>query len=372
MPSIHAIRWIDNLNESGHELYWFDITSKGKLQTNLDVIQFTDWKKRKFPYVKGEHYLYKKFHSIYEKIQPYLETTIEEYFEYLVNEIKPDLVQSFEMHSCSYPILNIMNKYPNLKWVYNCWGNDIFYYKNTVSFELKIRKTLKRINFIISDCERDLKLANQFEFKGLSLGSLPTGGGYELEYYNQFKKDQKARNIILVKGYQHHLGRGLQIVKALQTINLDKFNFHVIVFGAHEVVNTYIKDNNLDFEVYSGKGLKHEEVLKIMGKSIIYIGNSISDGMPNTLLEAMIMGAFPIQSNPGGATAEIIQHDVNGLLIENPEDCNEIKCHIENALNNIDMVISGNKINSQIAIDKLSYQVNNAKIISIYNEINKN
>ena len=31
MPSLHAVRWIENLKESGHELYWFDITGKGKM-----------------------------------------------------------------------------------------------------------------------------------------------------------------------------------------------------------------------------------------------------------------------------------------------------------------------------------------------------
>ena len=61
MPSIHAVRWIENLKESGHELYWFDITGKGKIQTLEEVTQITNWKKRKLPYIKGEYWLSKKF-----------------------------------------------------------------------------------------------------------------------------------------------------------------------------------------------------------------------------------------------------------------------------------------------------------------------
>ena len=41
--------------------------------------------------------------------------------------------------------------------------------------------------------------------------------------------------------------------------------------------------------------------------------------MSNTLLEAIVMGAFPIQLNPGGVTSEIIENGNNGLLIENPD-----------------------------------------------------
>jgi hypothetical protein len=40
-------------------------------------------------------------------------------------------------------------------------------------------------------------------------------------------------------------------------------------------------------------------------QSVLHIGNSISDGMPNALLEAMGMGAFSIQSNPGKVSEEV-------------------------------------------------------------------
>ena len=69
-----------------------------------------------------------------------------------------------------------------------------------------------------------------------------------------------------------------------------------------------------------------------MQKSLLYIGNSISDGMPNTLLEAMAMGAFPIQSNPGNVTEEVIEHGKNGFLIENPLNIDEIAQWITVAL----------------------------------------
>ena len=50
MPSLHAVRWIENLKESDHELYWFDVLGKGGLSTEIALKQITDWKKRKLPY----------------------------------------------------------------------------------------------------------------------------------------------------------------------------------------------------------------------------------------------------------------------------------------------------------------------------------
>jgi hypothetical protein len=59
MPSIHVIRWIENLNASEHELYWFDVLGKGKLDMNIAIQQITDWKKRKVPYIKGYTFFFR-------------------------------------------------------------------------------------------------------------------------------------------------------------------------------------------------------------------------------------------------------------------------------------------------------------------------
>jgi len=46
------------------------------------------------------------------------------------------------------------------------------------------------------------------------------------------------------------------------------------------------------------------------------------------------MGVFPIQSNPGKVTEEVVIHNKNGYLITNPLDEKEIANHIKNALDN--------------------------------------
>ena len=67
--------------------------------------------------------------------------------------------------------------------------------------------------------------------------------------------------------------------------------------------------------------MSHPDFLKLFGETKISIGLNISDGTPNTMLESMIMGAFPIQSDTV-STREWIEHGVNGLLVDpdNPAD----------------------------------------------------
>lgn len=369
MPSIHVIRWVDNLKDSGYELYWFDVTDKGKLDATNKIHQFTNWKERKIPPIKGEYFLSKRAPFLYEKVKPFLEITENEFLEKIVNEIKPDVVHSFEMQNCSYQIRKTMDKHPDLKWIYSCWGNDLYYYKNFKEHKSQIIKVLHRVNFIHTDCKRDFDIAKSLGFRGKYLGVIPGGTGYKLDELQKFKIPVEQRKIILVKGYEHIFGRGLNIIKALEEITEEIKDYEVVVFAAHSIVIEYIKQKKLPFNTLDRHGLKHYEVLELMGKALVYIGNSISDGMSNTLLEAIVMGAFPIQSNPGNVSEEIINNNINGLIINNPESTLEIKNLILDALKDKKRLIEAEKINSDISISRLDFKKNRHKVIAIYNSI---
>lgn len=366
MPSIHVIRWIENLKDTSLELFWFDVLGKGEIETIRGVRQFTDWKKRKIPYIKGEHFCKKKIPALYNKLHPYLEVTANEQLEKIIEKINPDIIHSFEMQSCSYPILKTMNNHPDIKWVYSCWGNDLYYYQNFKNHITKIKALLHRVNCLHTDCLRDYEIAKTLGFKGKHLGVIPGGTGYKLKILEKYKKPLHERKIILIKGYEHQFGRGLNVIKALKEIQSDIQNYEVVVFGTHPVVIDYINQNKLPFKVYDRHGLKNNELLQLMGQSLIYIGNSISDGMPNTLLEAIVMGTFPIQSNPGRATEEIIEHGKNGFLINDTQNIEELTRLILQVIGNRQLLENANKINEQIAKERLGYVINQGKVIAVY------
>ncbi|MBZ4036570.1 glycosyltransferase [Flavobacterium sp. 17A] len=371
MPSIHVIRWIENLKDTHYELYWFDVLNRGRLETIDSVKQFTGWHERKLSYIKGEYFLRKKMPDLFQIFSPYLEINANEALENIILEIKPDIVHSFEMQSCSYPILKTMLKYPKLKWLYSCWGNDLYYYMNFKAHNSKIKNVLKRVDYLHTDCRRDFDLAKKLGFTGKYLGVVPGGTGYKLNELNEFKMPVSKRKIILVKGYEHHLGRGLNIVKALHLVQKEIESYQVIVFGSHPQIIDYIKKNDLNFGFFERHELSHDSLTKLMGEALLYIGNSISDGMPNTLLEAIVMGAFPIQSNPGVATEELITDGENGFLISDPESVLEIKEIVLKALSNLKLVETATVKNEKIALEKLDYSDNQLKVIEMYKTVLK-
>ncbi|MCK6607367.1 MAG: glycosyltransferase [Flavobacterium sp.] len=370
IPTLHFFRWANQLQDAGHEVYWFDITGMSQPVSKISWIQQkVDWKLRwDYP---GRLLVKNKFPKLYKFIQQFNEKDTAKTFENYLNEIQPDVVHSFALYLSCSPIIEVMEKNPTQKWIYSSWGSDLFYFQNEPNYLKDIKRVLPRINYLFTDCKRDYEIAKQYGFTGEFLGVFPGGGGFELNEMETYKLPVSQRKTILIKGFQGRSGRAIPVLKAIATLKEQLLNYEIVVFGSDPQTFEYVTNSELknwkNFQIL-GK-IPHEEVLKLMGKSLIYIGNSNSDGMPNTMLEAIFMGAFPIQSNPGGATAELIQNGVNGLLIEDCEDEEKIKEIVIHAVNNCNFE-KAECLNQEEIVPKLHYLKVKNEVISIYKKIN--
>lgn len=369
MNSIHFQRWANQFKDTDHELFWFDIRDGAKVPDLSWLKSFQGWK-NKFPNLKGRTFIKNKFPSIYK----HLENNTAKSFEKVLLEVKPDVVHSFVLYISCAPILKVMQKYHKTPWIYSSWGSDLYYYRNIPDYKEDILRVLPRINYLITDCKRDVIIAKELGFKNEVLGVFPGGGGFDFKKSNPYIKPVQERNIILVKGYQGRSGRAIEVLKALEQFRT-LIPYDIVVFGADTEVVTYIEDHELAKKMpiryfSKNKFLSHDAILKLMGESLIYIGNSNSDGMPNTLLEAIIQGAFPIQSNPGGVSEEVILHKQNGLLINDCNDVTHIKSLIEDAILNQELIKKAFQIN-QTDI-KLQFEIESikTKVLQCFDRIN--
>jgi glycosyltransferase involved in cell wall biosynthesis len=367
MPTLHFFRWANQLQTAGHEVYWFDITGMSKPVAKISWIQQKVGWKLKWDY-PGRIFIKNKFPTLYQSIQKFNEKETAVEFENYLKEVRPDVVHSFALYVSCSPIITVMEKYPAQKWIYSSWGSDLFYFQNEPSYLKDIKRVLPRVNYLFTDCQRDFEIAKGYGFVGEFLGVFPGGGGFQLNEMEKFKLPILQRKTILIKGFQGRSGRAIPVLKAISSLSAELSDFELVVFGADPQVFDYVNSSQLknwnNFKIL-GK-IPHEEVLKLMGKSLIYIGNSNSDGMPNTMLEAIFMGAFPVQSNPGGVTAELIQHGVNGLLIEDCEDVDQMVFVIKSSL--IQNYTLAQNENSKIA-ETLTYDVIKDEVLQVYQQL---
>lgn len=373
MNSIHFQRWTNQLKDSGHEVFWFDILDGNKPEPKLNwVNQITGWKlKFKYPF----RYLIKKhFPKFYNFIQNFNTNSTTSVFEKNLLEIQPDVVHSFALQISCVPILSVMQKHSSFNWIYSSWGSDMFYSDEIGINQKEVILCLQRINYLITDCKRDHNISIEKGFNNVFLGVFPGNGGTNFNK-NANEVYIEDRNVILIKGYNDSIGKGINILKAISENLITLLSdFEIIIFGADQEIENYLESSTvfskLNCKVYTKtKFIPNEELLPIMGKSYIYVANSYSDGIPNALLEAMGMGAFPIQSNPGNVTSEVIEHEKNGLLISNPDNIKEIEALIKKALLDRNMIKEAFDLNTKTIKNQYDRAVVRLKILKMYEEI---
>ncbi len=369
---IHSSRWINQLKDTHHEVFLFDCLDREIHEDLRWTNYYENWSGRKIKYIKGEKFLKKKLPKLYDKIEPNLKITAAEKLTEIIKEIQPDFVHSLEMQSQTYPLLKVRE---NLEfvWGYFCWGSDLFLYRNDSYHKSKIQKVLSKLDYVFTDNSRDVSLATSNGFTGTSFANLPGGGGYEVEDLQMYSQPLELRNLILIKGYDHWVGKSMQVLAALELIVDTIEDYKIYVYSAHDHVVEKIKELNaahdLDIQ-YSSRHqeILHDDLLKKFGKALIAVGNSVSDGIPNTLLEAIVLGAFPIQSNPGGVTEDYIEEGTNGFLIQDPMNPEEIASKIKAALNDGALLENAWKIN-KVKSQELSREKVQEKVINIYQKI---
>ncbi len=111
----------------------------------------------------------------------------------------------------------------------------------------------------------------------------------------------------------------------------------------------------------------HDEILSLFGRARIYLGLSISDAISTSLLEAMAMGAFPIQSNTACAD-EWITDGMSGLIVP-PEDPQTVADAIRTALGSDALVDEAARINQRVAMERLDRRTIRDQVIRMYRDI---
>lgn len=368
----HFFQWANQLEQAGHEVYWFDILDGGPNSDKLPwVTQIKGWKLRwDFPFRQT---IKAKFPRCYKSIQKVNEREITAVFDRLINKVKPDLVHCFEMQLAGFPILSVLQKHNKIKFVYSSWGSDLYYFKEQGSSDRQVRTFLERVDYLITDCFRDYQIAVATGYRNIFLGVFPGNGG--IDYPVKLVQSIKNRPLILIKGYESFGCKASTIIAALQLVPVVLFDtFEIVIYSADAVIIDQIKNARL-FKTVKHRiiprttFLDNKEMLKMMGLASIHISNNISDGMPNTLLESMGMGAFPIQSNPGNVSAEVITHGVNGYLIDNPLDEIEIANWIEKAIMDTVLRLKAQDCNTKQIQEQYSRAALKDKVCELYLDI---
>jgi glycosyltransferase involved in cell wall biosynthesis len=115
--------------------------------------------------------------------------------------------------------------------------------------------------------------------------------------------------------------------------------------------------------------LNKRQMWMLFRKSRVFVSPSIHDGTPNSLLEAMACGCFPVVGNIE-SMQEWITYGVNGLLVDATSP-GALAGAIITALENPALCAAAKKENATIIAERANYQRSMAMTEAFYHQIGR-
>jgi glycosyltransferase involved in cell wall biosynthesis len=166
--------------------------------------------------------------------------------------------------------------------------------------------------------------------------------GWDLHLFPSIESDEvhaDLTGVTVLKGYQTWAGRALVALRALERcVDLLKGRELAVFSPSYEVAIAAEL-----FEQRTGVTVRliphrtaHREILAMHARARVYVGLSISDAISLSLLEAMAMGAFPVQSCTSCAE-EWTEDGRTGVLVP-PDDVDVVEEALRRALSDDSLV----------------------------------
>ena len=292
----------------------------------------------------------------------------------VIRRLQPDLIHSMEFQHCGYNVLRARQfcgrRFP--PWLATNWGSDIYHFRKDSAHCAQIKRLLQHIDFYSCECHRDIALARELGMTAKALPVMPNSGGFELAPTAHLRSEipTSHRRLIMVKGYQHFAGRALTALAALERCADVVKDFEVVIFAPSpetiqrsEELRASSPIKNITVIPYA----THDEMLRMHAKARVYLGVSVSDAISTSALEAMAMGAFPIQTDTS-CIEEWFEHGKGGYLIP-PEDVDLIADRIRSALTDDRLVDEAAEINWRVIESRLDEHEMQGRVWAFYDEI---
>lgn len=378
--SVHTARWISQLEGQGWDIHLFPSIDWGRTHPDLKNVtiyhsfygkQISGNRTLKFRGIPVDSEL---FASIGRRL---LKKMLANYrvwqLKQLIKKLQPDLIHSIEIQAAGYLTLEARKEYRKQfpPWIVTNYGSDIYLFGRLAEHADRIRAVLAACDYYSCECQRDVHLAKQMGFRGEVLPVLPNTGGFDLTRVAQLKQPgyTSARRFILLKGYQGWAGRGLVGLRAIALCANELQGYRIAIYLATPEVKiaAELLSQSTGLPIDLIPFCPHDEMLRWYGRARIYIGLSISDAISTSLLEAIVMGAFPIQSCTACADEWIVDGEM-GFIVP-PEDPDPIAAAIRRAVSDDALVDRAAELNARLVRERIDQKIIRPQVIAMYEKV---
>jgi len=296
----------------------------------------------------------------------------------ILNEISPDIV-----HALRIPYEGILAESTpqNIPLLISVWGNDFTLWasRNPV-IARQTKRAMQRADALHCDCQRDLDLArNEWGFSKKKLGFvLPGAGGIQTDLFCMAEADSNIREelqissdapvVINPRGIRAYVRNDIffQSIPLVLKEN-SKTIFICTGMKGNPLAEKWVKDFKIEKNVRLLPSVARNRMAELFRLADITVSPSSHDGTPNTLLEAIACGCFPIAGDIE-SVREWITNEENGLLCD-PTNAESLAAAIVRALNDKELKAKARIINLQLIAERADYKKVMPRAENFYYEI---
>jgi glycosyltransferase involved in cell wall biosynthesis len=243
----------------------------------------------------------------------------------VVNQVQPDLV-----HALRIPFEGMLARVTpaGIPFLVSIWGNDLtLHAQGSPLMVQETRNVLKRADGLLADASRDLELSQAWGLRnGIPLLCVPGGGGIDLIAMQAALSEkvplavdlpEDSKVVINPRGFRPGSVRNDTFFKAIPLVlkELPEVIFVCPGMAGQAEALDWVSRLGIEKSVRLLPFIAQQDLWRLFQRATVSVSISQHDGTPNSLLEAMALGCFPVVGEIE-STREWIVDGVNGYLVD--------------------------------------------------------
>lgn len=271
-----------------------------------------------------------------------------------IEQVKPDLVHAMRI---PYEGMIAADAYAGVPTIVSIWGNDFtLHAPSSPLMRHYTRWTMQVADAIHADCHRDIRLANEWGFDSSKPTLVaPGNGGIRTDIFYPPASPIEEPVILNPRGFRPYV-RNDTFFKAIPLVLAKHPNAKFIcasMAGETQAIQ-WSRELGISHAVELLELMPHEKTAEVYRCAQILVSPSVHDGTPNTLLEGMACGCFPVAGDLE-SIREWITPEQNGLLFDS-NNSQSIASALVKAIENKTLRLSAAGLNHSIISARAEYK----------------
>lgn len=296
-------------------------------------------------------------------------------FQVLIKRVQPDLIHAmripYEGMIASMTMKRVTGREGNFRKIpllLSVWGNDFtLHAKSTSIMAHYTRMAVTNCDGLHIDCQRDQRLAAAWGFEADKPSIvLPGGGGVQMDLFYPPENAQVPNGlrpieenvsikIINPRGFRAYV-RNDTFFHAIPSVIIKFPKVHFVCPGmkGEEEANMWVSEMGIGDKVDLLPLQTRQQMAELFRSVQISVSITTHDGTPNTLLEALACGCFPIAGDIE-SLREWIRPGENGFLVD-PGDPTALAEAILNAISRPELLELAKIRNLELVKERAEYR----------------